>query len=330
MTQADLIWTRPEWLAEAVAWIRERVEITGEIEQPHVQWWSTVLRVPTAEGDLWFKAAAPINAFEPALTAELARLRPELIMELVAADPDRGWMLSRDAGIRLREQIGSAEDLVRWDEALPQYAELQLAAAPRADRLLALGVPDERLAGFADRFERLLANREAVMLGQPEGLTNDEHARLLASVPEVARLCAELAAYGIPETIQHDDLHDGNVFVRDGGYVFFDWGDSCVSHPLHTLVVTLRAIAYRYDVEPGSRVLLRLRDAYLEPFSRFGRHSELVDAAAIALRVGTIGRAHAWHRSLQSIEPELRAGEADSVPYGLKLFLDNGTLGTWQ
>jgi Phosphotransferase enzyme family len=330
VSQPDLIWTRPEWLAEAVEWIRERVEVTGEIEQPHVRWWSTVLRVPTADGDVWFKASTPINAFEPALTAELARVRPELITELVDADDERGWMLTRDAGVRLRELMGSAEDLVRWEEALPLYAELQLAVAPQAERLLEIGVPDERLAGFAGRFELLLANREAVMLGHEDGITEEEYARLHASVLEVARLSGELAAYGIPETIQHDDLHDGNVFVRDGRYVFFDWGDSCVTHPFHTLVVTLRAIAYRHGLEPGSPVLLRLRDAYLEPFSGFGRHSELVTASDLALRVGTIGRAHAWHRSLQSIEPELRSEEADSVPYGLKLFLQNGPIGTWQ
>ena len=54
--QPDLLWTQPEWLAGAEAWIRERVDLTGEIEQPHVRWWSTVLRVPTADGVVWFKA----------------------------------------------------------------------------------------------------------------------------------------------------------------------------------------------------------------------------------------------------------------------------------
>jgi Ser/Thr protein kinase RdoA (MazF antagonist) len=28
----------------------------------------------------------------------------------------------------------------------------------------------------------------------------------------------------VDRTLQHDDLHDGNVFVRDGRYLFFDWG----------------------------------------------------------------------------------------------------------
>ena len=35
--------------------------------------------------------------------------------------------------------------------------------------------------------------------------------------------------YGIAETIQHDDLNDGAVYVRDGRYVILDWGDACVS-----------------------------------------------------------------------------------------------------
>ena len=64
-TDPPLGWVRPEWLAEATAWIASRLEErglerTGGIEQPHVRWWSTVLRIPTGGGTLWFKAnAAP-------------------------------------------------------------------------------------------------------------------------------------------------------------------------------------------------------------------------------------------------------------------------------
>jgi hypothetical protein len=63
-----LPWTSPEWLAEATTWIRQRAEVVGEIEQPHVRWWSTVLRVSTTGGDLYFKAVAPLHRFEAALT----------------------------------------------------------------------------------------------------------------------------------------------------------------------------------------------------------------------------------------------------------------------
>lgn len=327
---ADLLWTRPEWLAGAIAWIRERVEVTGEIEQPHVYWWSTVLRVPTAEGDLWFKAPHPSHAFEPALTLELARLQPDRIIEIVAADVDRGWMLTRDAGTRLRELLHSADDLARWNEVLPQYAELQLAVAPHAEGLLALGVPDERLADLPRRLERLLEDRAVLLVEREDGLDMSQYQRLLASVIDVERLCRELAAYGIPETVQHDDLHDGNVFVRGGRYVLFDWGDSCVSHPFHTLVVTLRATAWRFDLEPGHRTLERMRDAYLELFGAYGQRHELIETFAIAYRLGTIGRALAWYRAVQAGIPDLEPDHTDSVPYGLKLFLENGPIGTWQ
>ena len=74
-TDPTLIWVQPEWLEEATAWVRARLaehglEPTGEIEQPHVRWWSTVLRIPTSEGDLWFKANAPPHAFEARLLAD--------------------------------------------------------------------------------------------------------------------------------------------------------------------------------------------------------------------------------------------------------------------
>jgi aminoglycoside phosphotransferase (APT) family kinase protein len=206
---------------------------------------------------------------------------------------------------------------------------LQLAVAGEAKRLLRLGVPDERLAGLPARFARVLEDRDTLLVARADGLNESEYERLRDSTAEVERLCRELAGYGIPETIQHDDLHDGNVFVRDGRYVVFDWGDSCVSHPFHTLVVTLRATAWRFDLEPGHSTLVRMRDAYLEPFAPCGSRAELLEAFDTAYRVGTIGRALHWYRSVAARVPHLSPDEADSVPYGLKLFLENGPIGTW-
>jgi hypothetical protein len=288
-----------------------------------------VLRVPTADGVVWFKACHPSHGFEPSLALELARLRPESVIEVLAADPERGWMITTDAGSRLRELLSSADDLVRWEEFLPRYADVQLAARDRAERLLEIGVPDERLAVLPEHFECVLADHEILLVDRPDGLDEDQHERLFASVPEVRRLCEALAAFGIPETVQHDDLHDGNVFVRDLHYLVFDWGDSCVSHPFHSLVVTLRATAWRFELPPGDARLERMRDAYLEPFGSFGSRAELLDAFATAYRLGTIARSLSWYRAVQAF-PEIEPEESDSVPYGLKLFLGNGPIGTWQ
>jgi hypothetical protein len=314
----ELLWTQPEWLAEATAWISARVDVTGEIEQPHVRWWSTVLRVPTAGGDLFFKAVAPVHTFEAALTARLAELQPGRVTEVVDVDPERGWFLMRDGGMRLRELVVKRDDLGHWERVLAEYARLQLEVAPNAKELVALGTPHEPLAGLPDRFRDLLAKH-------PRGLNDEEVRRALGALPELEELCQELADDGLPETIQHDDLHDGQVFVRAGRYLVFDWGDSCVSHPLLSLTVTLRSIAWRLDLEPGGPELRRLRDLYLEPF---GRGPEIADAA---YRVGTIARGIAWDRMVSAREPEFVDEDDLSGPaYGIRLFLEGGPIGSWQ
>ena len=293
---SELPWTSPEWLSEATAWIRARADVAGDIEQPHVRPWSTVLRVPTTDGDLYFKAVSAVHLFEAALTGLLAELQPGRVTEVVAMDAKRGWMLMRDGGTRLRELVATRADLHHWERLLPGYAQLQIEMAPHAARLLGLGVPDERLAVLPEHFRELLATH-------PKGLTREEHQRLVDAAPRVDDMCRELAAYGIPETIQHDDLHDGQVFVSSGRYRIFDWGDSCVSHPFHSLTVILRMIAWQRDLEPGGRELQRLRDAYLEPFGH------LQAAAELAYRTGTIARSLAWHRERTAREPELIAEE---------------------
>jgi hypothetical protein len=312
----ELLWVRPDWRADAEAWIREHAEVTGEIEQPHVQHWSTVMRVPTAEGDLWFKAVSRVHRFEPALTAFLAGLRPDRVPEVIALDRDRAWMLLGDGGTRLRDLPATVE---HWERVLPGYAELQIAAAPQLDELLALGVPDMRLAGLRGRLEQMLSQR-------PEGLSSDEHRLMLARLPEVEAMAEQLATHGIPETIQHDDLHDGQVFVRDGDYLVFDWGDACVTHPFHTLTVVLRAAAWKLGLEPGGREVLRLRDSYLEAF---GAPSELAPIADVAYRTGTLARALAYHRFLASREARDQE-DAEAVAYGVKRFLERGPIGTWE
>jgi Phosphotransferase enzyme family len=270
-------WTDAGWLADARSWIDAQLdalgaELTGAVEQPHVRPWATVLRLPSSLGDLWFKANHPSLAHEAGVVALIARRRPDLVPELLAADLERGWMLMGDGGERLREVIARERDLRRWLELLPLYAELQIDLAGDADALVALGAPDRRLAVLPDRFEEL-------------GPVEDQARR-------VREWCARLTEYGIPETIQHDDLHDGQIFLRNGRYLFFDWGDACVSPPFCTLSVTLEGVLrWGLDDVEDSVDVAPFRDAYLEPFERYASRADLVAASEIALRLGWISRA---------------------------------------
>lgn len=328
-------WTDGFFLTAAEAWVRDRLatrgtQVAGPIGQPHVRWWSTVLEIPLSGGRAWFKAVQPQYAHELPLTVVLAGLRPKLVPEVLAVDAERGWMLLADAGDRLRELADGRTLVQHWEELLPRYAELQLASGRHTTELLAAGVPDLRPAALPDRLAALLDEPELLLLGKPGGLSADEHARLRREIGQFRQACARVAEIGLPATVQHDDLHDGNVFVRGGRQLVIDWGDACISHPFHSLVVALRAGAYRHGWAPGGPEVRRLLDAYLEPWRRVARAGDLRSAADLARRTGTVQRSLAWAAALQTMPPEVWGDEAESVPYGLRLYLQDGPWGTWD
>jgi len=314
-------WTDPLWIAAAHGWIHAQLEglgsaLAGPIEQPHVRPWATVMRVPTDAGPLWFKANAPVLAHEAGVVSVLAGRRPNAVPELLAVDLERGWMLMGDGGLRLRELVERERGLSRWLELLPRYAQLQIDLAGHADELVALGAPDRRLAILASQYEQLLDHGV-------EGLPEDELGRLRALTGRVGEMCDRLAGFGLPETIQHDDLHDGQVFVRDGRYLFFDWGDACVSPAFFTMAVTLEGVlAWGLDDVEGSEEIGPYRDAYLEPFAGYATRPELEAAHAIALRLGWLCRALNVHRLALGLEPAARAPHLEGVRVRLGLFAD--------
>lgn len=311
-------WTDPAWLEDSRAWIdaelgRLGLTVNGAVEQPHVRPWSTVLRVPTTGGAVWFKACVPAVAYEVGVLPVLVARRPDCLPHLLATDRDRGWMLQADGGTRLRDLLAEHPDFSRWEAVLPLYADLQLAAAADRDELLAAGAPDRRLARLPALYDDLLAGQGS--------LSGDELTRLRDLTPTVAQLSDDLGAHGLPETIQHDDLHDGNVFVRDGAYVFFDWGDSCVAHPFFTLHVTMRVLAHNLGLEEGAPELERYRDAYLEPWTTLRPRTDLLRSLGPADLLGGIARALAWQRVTDGVPPDVRGEYEDAVVDRLRTFL---------
>ncbi|MBI5880211.1 MAG: phosphotransferase [Chloroflexi bacterium] len=322
-SEPALPWSAPGWRAEVDDWIaseaaRAGLPLIGPVDEARQRAWSVILRASTAAGDLYFKATPPGYAREAALTDALVRWHPACVPGLVAADPARGWLLMRDGGTTLRPLMNADRDMRRWHRVLADYAELQIAMAERVPDLLALGTLDRRLAGLPAQLQALLQEPELMRIDQPDGLSADEVARLRAAVPRYAALCDELAACDLPESIEHGDFHDNNVFVDGDRFAFFDWGDASVAHPFFSLVVVSRAIGLRLGVATNSPEVARARDAYLEPWTRFAPPARLRAAADLALRAGTLNRALTWQRALAAVPAALRAGNEDAVPAWLR------------
>ncbi len=163
---------------------------------------------------------------------------------------------------------------------------------PLAEEALALGVPDERPDRLPQLYEEL-AGRDA---------RYDRVAEAAASLGE-----------SVPVSIVHQEAHDGNVFVRDGQAVFIDWAEASVTHPFLGPLLPLRFATERAGYEPGSREAERLRDAYLEPFTRFAPAAELRKVFAHAYLLAPIGRAHVWRRILGPLADDVSAAYDDPI-----------------
>lgn len=244
----------------------------------------------------------------------IASRRPDAVPALLAADARSGWVLMADGGQRLRELVEAERDLRRWLDVLPLYAQLQLDLAPDREALLGVGAPDRGLATLPEQYIDLV--------GRVDEVTAEERRRLQGLTGWVEESCAALAAVGIPETVQHDDLHDGQIYVRDGGYRILDWGDSCVAHPFFTMPVTLEGVlAWGLDDVEDSVDTAPFRDAYLEPFTAIAPRPELEAAFATALRLGWIGRAVAFDVDREALGRPYPEALGAAVGVRLRMFL---------
>jgi hypothetical protein len=309
------VWSSAGWRAEAVAWLDARLaelgaERTGKVDQPHVRPWATVLSAPTSAGRVWFKAAGPGTAFEVGLYELLHRVCPDHVLDPLATDRGRGWMILPDGGAPLGERLEGPDLVEAMASALPQYGRLQRALAPEAGRLLALGVGDMRPAAMAARFGEALEAAHRYVEAPGGSGDRDAYERVAALEPAFVDWCAELADRPGPMSLDHNDLHPWNVLAGpDGGFVrprFFDWGDSVVAPAFASMLVCLGFVR---DHVPGlgddtGAHVVRLRDAYLAAFDDVAPHAELVASLELACRVGKVARALTWDRAVRALQPE--------------------------
>ncbi|MCA0143390.1 phosphotransferase [Blastococcus sp. LR1] len=323
-------WADPAWRRAALDWAVDRLDraglaLGGEPEQPHVRAWSTAFRLRLQDGGVvWLKSVGPGSAHEPVLTEALARWVPDQVLVPLAVEPERRLLLLPDGGGTLRAAGGG--DVASWEAMLVDHARLQVAVAPHAEELVQLGVPDHRPERLPGLVAELLADDEAQQIGRPGGLARVDRDRVLADLAAYARACQELAGARVPASVQHDDLHDGNVFVDDGRHRFFDWGDASVAHPFVVLLVSLRFAARVLELPDGDSSLVRLRDAYLDQWLDFGTAAELRELCGLALRIGPLQRGLSWRRILRGVHPEERVEWADQVARWTAMHLAPGTL----
>jgi hypothetical protein len=308
------VWSSPEWRAHAVSWLDERlasagIERRGNVEQPHLEPWATVLKVPTNAGVVWMKAAAPGTAFEAGLYDLLAATVPDRVLTPITTDPGRGWMVLPDGGPSLGERLTGTALVEALASAMAEYGRMQLDLAPHVDGLLSLGVADMRPRMMGERFEQALAATRADLDGRPADRST--HRRVAAMGETIASWCDGLAASSLPPSLDHNDLHPWNILGDGDGdgdgagdVRFYDWGDSVVAHPFAAMLVPLGFVQRLLGAELDDPRFLDARDAYLDVFSPVAPGEDLAATLDVACRVAKIARVLTWDRAVRAARDE--------------------------
>ncbi len=298
-------WTRPGWYAEAIPWIDQHLDPTGPPEQVRSWGLSNVFRVPTTTGTVYFKAIAHAStvvpahpdafpllfAHEPAFLRQLSAERPGLVVEPIAVDEQRAWMLLPDLGEPLADQT----DAALWTEALTSHARLQRSYADAPEALLAMSCTDRRLDRLAAEIPHVLGPNE--LTGE---LTAEERDGLPARAKALQHAIAELASIGVPETLLHGDLHPRNIAVRNGRALAFDWTDAALAHPFLDLVTFVEG---RSPLSRDPRVI----DAYLAEWAEYAPLPDLRRALDLAGEVGELYQAVTYLHLVDNLAGPSRA-----------------------
>jgi hypothetical protein len=289
-------WRTTAWREEATAWLDSRLadaglERTGDVAQPHIEPWSTVLSALSNEGRVWLKAMIPATAFEIDLYGLLVGVDPEHVLHPIASDRGRGWLLLPDGGPSLADRLTGDELVAAMVVALPQYASIQRAMTTHVAVLVEMGLYDLRPERLPELYRFKLESFES----QPFA------GRLAAIESDYRAWCDIVDESPISPTLDHNDLHPWNILGDGAGDVrFYDWGDSVVAHPFAAMLVPLRFVTRDGGLDdPGVR---RARDAYLQVFAGVAPGEDLAGTLEIACRVAKVARVLTWERALQAAD----------------------------
>jgi Ser/Thr protein kinase RdoA (MazF antagonist) len=168
------------------------------------------------------------------------------------------------------------------------------------------------------RFDDMLRRLTALPTDHPSRLDDDQADRLGQARPMVEAAAAALADGPVPATLQHGDLHPGNVFAVEGSLRIFDFGDAqwaCALEALCTPRAVLRGGTIPWDAVQG---------AYLEAYEIDAPVSELDRLLGAAAITEAVNRSLTWWGAIAQADDAELADWGDGPARHLLRVLDQG------
>ena len=297
-------WQRPGWRAQVSAWLEAALgEAPTRLELVHASDIGCVLSVETGQGRRYFKAGE--NGREVQVALAVARQVPDLTPDILAADEERGWLLTRDAGTCLLQSVRLAD----WRAGMARLVRLQQGASFTSG-------PVHLFAELPARVEALLSEAR-VLHGW--GLNTVQIRQIQSLLSPFRAAYGRIAALGLPETPAHGDFHPNNLLVDAAGAVrLFDWSEGGTQHPVLDIGWLLAFVQHPARAEfPFRAALPHLSETLWQDWrSAWKVNTDLRwhDAALVALIHRAVvydARYRDWTGTLPGFRPQF-------TPYSLK------------
>lgn len=318
-SESRMPWARPGWIAYAVSWMLDqlkRLDIrpTGPVEQLRIWSRSSILRVPTTDGDVYLKALPPPTLLGEELTFELISYYAEHLPSHLAFDPQRRWCLLREPGTAPADHESTDLELAHSVQAL---ARVQLASIHHTLRFISMGAADRRLENLPSQVDLLFGDTFALRPQRGEGLTYQEVRRLREAAPALKAACERLAAFKIPNVLEQGTTFAGETVTQQTGSLVPDWSEAAITHPFFALAISP---VFNPGNENSPALPARLRDAYLQAWTHIEPPDRLLEAFELAEILAPLHCAVAVHQiGLPNAETQWEA-EA-SLPFFLRVLL---------
>jgi hypothetical protein len=200
---------------------------------------------------------------------------------MIAHNPALNCFLMKDAGQTLRSLLKKKFDLNLLYKTVDQFTSLQLRVSDHVDALLNIGVPDWRLKQLPDLYRKVISQKELLLA---DGLTELDVIELEGLNPRIAYLCRKLSEYPIPESFVQPDFNDNNTLIDEmsQSITMIDLGEVAISHPFFSLINFLHVLRKTYALALDDETYLKIKQACLKNYQRFGSEKELSSAFEIA------------------------------------------------
>lgn len=198
---------------------------------------------------------------------------------MVASYETTGWLVSADQGKTLAEvnRAGGPNELVELAQAI---ARIQRAVS--LPKLLELPLrvfrPEEAVANLDDQLDQL----SRLPPSHPTHVDRAWRDQALSAIADQVNRWHEVDP-GIELSVDHNDLHIGNVFP---GPLISDWADAVISHPFSSM----RTLCYAAQ-HISSDLRAEAENAYL---SVWGDPKQLRPALQVASQLAVCQRLNSW------------------------------------